>query len=251
MADFKSPASFAKMDEGFVEALWNQMGPIGGIRVLDDTKVPPKPVKPATVEELFVTPMEYETGGKWNLQGFYNPRYRGKTYTDRMGNHPRLTREHETEHALTDMAPPQLGSRWKEKNELFRENSAKAAGTNWGMKNENWTNPAEFMGALANRIEQIKKRFPEMKDSRYLTPEFLRRVASRDAAGFNEVLAELATMERAYGVDLLKEEAFKDVWKLPGSYAAYRSMTGLRNTITDPKDIPPMTIDDGTKWYRK
>jgi hypothetical protein len=229
-----------KIDEGFLAAME------GDNSIVRDLKVPPRQVAPQSVEELFATPYEYETKAPlgWNLRGFYNPEYRGKFYYD---NKPRkeLTRHHEAEHVLSAMMPFSGKSPRVSK---FNINSRETAGINGSQKNEPFTSTAGFMGALANRMDDIKKRFPEVDHSVYMEKDFIRN-AGYNSRAFDEVMATLAAMEKHYNIDFLKDPMFKDIFTKPGAYQAYRSLTGLRQTITDPKDIPAQSVDTGKEWY--
>jgi len=131
---------------------------------------------------------------------------------------------HELEHLL---ARQNTGMAVKQRDEFIR------------MLTEGRT-PREFF----NFFDGLKESLPYLREkyglnNAYMTPEFIDK---RGGDGLYEILATLASAESANNVDLTKDpELRKTLFKSRKAREAYNAATGLRQTRTDAKDLPPYT----------
>lgn len=201
---------------------------------IDTLKSGPVEQKPAMLEEMFLKPQAYKGTSEAPVWGLINADTLGKnTFSDRSADDFTYwrTRRHEAEHGLqasNPMSTPEYADQWR---------------------NNTGVGYADFLGKFNNRTKQIKASYPELQqfgnfDRVNLSPQ-----------GFKEALASLSEHEWAMKqkdprYDITTDPAFEGVWD-KRSIAAFKAMSGLRNTITDPKDIPPATVDTGGSWYHR
>lgn len=193
--------------------------------------------KPAFTEELFTEPYTYESNP--------NPRHnRGfkmgasgskRSFSNRTLDKSLSTRRHEAEHVLRNMggAPDYMTQ--------FNKNSGKSG------------SHAEMLGVIKNKISSLKEKYPDWDwKAGYLNYADMDRAVFNPEA-FEEVLADMAAFEKhqqAKGKPFEWHKEYPEAF-IKGSQEAYKSLTGLRQTITDPKDIPAQSVDTGKQWYRK
>jgi hypothetical protein len=95
----------------------------------------------------------------------------------------------------------------------------------------------QFLDGLKESLPYLREKYG-LKNA-YMTPEF---VGKHGGDGLYEILATLASAESANDVDLTKDpELRKTLFKSRKAREAYNAATGLRQTRTDAKDLPPYT----------
>ena len=140
----------------------------------------------------------------------------------------RQTLAHETEHLL---ARQNLGA--------GHRTQAKFQELMFGNGNDGWHEYLAFQKNLVSAAPYIKEKYGVK--SGYLDPKFLASPKADNA--LDEILATLAGIESANGVDLTKDPVLRDsIFKHRKVREAYNAVTGLRQTRTDAKDLPPYTI---------
>ena len=139
----------------------------------------------------------------------------------------RQTLAHETEHLL---ARQNLGAGHRTQDK-FQE-------LMFGGKNDGWQEYLTFKRGLPKVGTYLKEKYGVK--SGYLDPKFLSSPQADNA--LDEILATLAGIEAANGVDLTKDPVLRDsIFKHRKVREAYNAVTGLRQTRTDAKDLPPYT----------
>lgn len=118
------------------------------------------------------------------------------------------------------------------------------------------TAPRYFMKNVLDNADYLKRKFPEVRASAYLSKDFLDDVnkgkRSPDKA-FEELIATLSSIEQSRGIDLTEDPMLKgSLFKDPRIAESYRSMTGWRSSRWDAKDPESFTFrEDLLKNYIK
>lgn len=105
-------------------------------------------------------------------------------------------------------------------------------------------NPTDQMKATSSFLDGLKESLPYLKEKyglsgKYMTPQFIDK---QGRVGLYEILADLGGIESHLGVDLTKDpELRKTMFKDKNVREAYNAVTGLRQTRTDARDLPPYT----------
>lgn len=104
----------------------------------------------------------------------------------------------------------------------------------------------DFLQGLKESLPYLKEKYGI--ENGYMTPEFINK---QGAVGLYEIFATLAAAESTQNVDLTKDpELRKKMFNDPVVRQAYNAVTGLRQTRTDPRDIPPYTYVEETPWWK-
>lgn len=108
----------------------------------------------------------------------------------------------------------------------------------------------KFLNNLVEVAPYIQKKYGV--SNAYLDPEFIKKQGD---VGLYEILATLGGLESTLGVDLTRDpELRKKLFNTSNIREAYNAVTGLRQTRTDSKDLPPYTRlpeDTGVKGALK
>lgn len=202
-------------------------------RQVDPRKVP-LPYTAAGLPSLQVREMPEIKGT--NTKGFvYSSGAKGADDTNRAAAQAifvadpqdKQTLAHETEHLL---ARQNLGAGHRT-HDKFQE-------LMFGGQNGGWREYLGFMNGLKDVGPYLQEKYGVK--SGYLDPRFLGGPKADNA--LDEILATLAGIESANGVDLTKDPVLRDsIFKHRKVREAYNAVTGLRQTRTEAKDLPPYT----------
>jgi hypothetical protein len=144
---------------------------------------------------------------------------------------------HELEHTLDDRGGDIFG-----RPEIRRmDNNYRA----YYLLNRQWKPIEQFVQSVIENQDRLKNFFGQDIVSGYITmsPENLKKLQRRgDARGlFSEQIASLSALEQATGKSLTRDPEMRKLFPDTKMMAVYDALTGLRQTRTDARDLPPHT----------
>lgn len=113
------------------------------------------------------------------------------------------------------------------------------------LMNNDWRPIEKFVSSVIQNKDKLRDFFGQDIVSGYITmdPETLKKlkIRDRDRALFAEQIASLSALEQATGKSLTRDPEMRKIFPNTQMMAVYDALTGLRQTRTDARDLPPHT----------
>lgn len=113
------------------------------------------------------------------------------------------------------------------------------------LMNNDWRPIEKFVSSVIQNKDKLRDFFGQDIVSGYITmdPETFKKlkIRDKDRALFAEQIASLSALEQATGKSLTRDPEMRKIFPNTQMMAVYDALTGLRQTRTDARDLPPHT----------
>ena len=113
------------------------------------------------------------------------------------------------------------------------------------LMNNDWRPIESFVSSVIQNKDKLRDFFGQDIVSGYITmdPETFKKlkIRDKDRALFAEQIASLSALEQATGKSLTRDPEMRKIFPNTQMMAVYDALTGLRQTRTDARDLPPHT----------